>query len=158
MKASRKLTRRSFAASVLGGAVIGGTANALLSGRANAQNVRYTGVTDCDNGSNHDRPGYGTGDRTQYTDNDTGPNADPRCHGRAPNSGSPTGTQYDHGLQPETGCSDSDRGPYGDPSGHGQTCRGDVPNSRSTTPSGCTDSDAGSNADPIGDGRHCAPQ
>jgi hypothetical protein len=156
MKASRRLSRRSFAASVLGGVVIGGGATALVCGRASAQ--AYTGVTDCDSGSNHDQLGYGRGTRNQYTDNDTGPNSDPRCHGRAPNTGSPTGTPYDPFVHTQTGCSDSDRGPYGDPSGYGTTCRGSAPNPRATRPSRCTDSDSGANADPGGDGHHCTPQ
>src|SRR3954462_10984509 len=94
MKASRRLSRRSFVASVIGGAALGGRATALVTGAAQAQNIRYTGVTDSDTGEHADRPGYGTGVRNQYTDRDTGPNADPQFHGRGPNGrpeGSPSG-------------------------------------------------------------------
>jgi hypothetical protein len=156
MKASHKLNRRSFAASVLGGVIAGGSATAFLAGRAGAQGRNYTGVTDCDSGTGHDRPGYGSGVRNQYTDSDTGPNADPRCHGRAPNSGSPSGTEY-HG-RPRTGCTDQDRGQYADAGGYGRTCRGGEINPNALgRPSGCTDSDSGPNADPAGDGR-CTPR
>src|SRR5947199_791440 len=117
MKASRKLSRRSFAASVLGGVVIGGGATALLVGRANAQT--YTGVTDSDTGQHADRPGYGTGARNQHTDSDTGPNADRQFHGRGPYMGS----QGSYG-EPPTGCSDRDGGPGADPGGRGRHCAG----------------------------------
>ena len=83
MKASRTLSRRSFVAKVAGGMIATGGAAALIVEPAHAQN--YSGVTDCDSGNGADRPGYGTGNRNQYTDQDTGPNADARCHGRGPN-------------------------------------------------------------------------
>ena len=85
MRASRKLNRRSFVGTVLGGVVVSGGATLLVTGRADAQNVRYTGVTDSDTGEHADRPGYGTGTRSQYTDQDRGPNADAQFHGRGPN-------------------------------------------------------------------------
>jgi hypothetical protein len=155
MKASRKLSRRSFAASVMGGMLIGGSATALLAGRARAQ-MPYSGVTDSDTGGNADRPGYGTGQHSVHTDSDTGPNADAQFHGRGTNSGA-TGTRYNPNSTPATGCSDQDRGQYGDPGGHGRTCRGWEPDDRATTPSRCTDSDANP-GDPGGDGVHCTPR
>ena len=87
MKASRKLNRRSFFGSVLGGVVAGGGATMLVTGRAEAQNMRYSGVTDADTGEHADRPGYGIGTRNRYTDQDTGPNADRQFDGRGPNAG-----------------------------------------------------------------------
>jgi hypothetical protein len=153
MKAARTTTRRSFLRRV-GATATAGAALALVSGSARAQN--YSGVTDCDAGQGADPPGNGRGTRNQVSDQDTGPNSDPRCHGRGSNSGSPSGTRYNPGTQPETGCSDSDYGAYADPSGHGRTCRGLDPNySGLPRPSGCTDRDSGSGADSIGNGRHC---
>jgi hypothetical protein len=159
MKASRKLNRRSFVASVAGGALIGGGATGLVLGRAEAQNTRYSGVTDSDTGEHADRPGYGTGTRNQYTDRDTGPNADAQFHGRGPNGraeGSQSGTgRYD---EPERGCSDTDGGPGADPSGRGRRCGGNPAWPRSNVPTHtrhCTDSDNGANHDPIEQGRHC---
>ena len=159
MKASRRLSRRSFVASVIGGAALGGSATALVTGQAQAQNTRYSGVTDSDTGEHADRPGYGVGTRNQYTDRDTGPNADPQFHGRGPNGrppGSPSG-QGSYG-EPATGCSDSDSGPGSDPGGRGRRCNGGQPWPRSNEPTHtrhCTDSDRGNNADPIQEGRHC---
>ena len=157
MEASRKLNRRSFVASVAGGVVIGGGAIALVTGRAEAQT--YTGVTDSDTGNPHrDRPGYGTGTRTQYTDRDTGPNRDAQFHGRGP-SGRPEGSTSGTGRYGEaaSGCSDSDGGPGSDPGGRGVRCNGQTPPRR--YPPGhtrhCTDSDRGSGADPVQQGRHC---
>lgn len=160
MKIPRKLTRRSFMARVVGGAVAGGGAASLVIAPAFAQNVRYTGVTDCDTGNGGDRPGHGTGVRNQYTDTDTGPNGDPRCRGRGPaarSEGSPSG-QGNYGYtQGATGCSDADRSPNADPGGRGQRCNGGTPVPR--YPPGrtrhCTDSDRGGGADPLGGGRRC---
>ena len=154
MKPRRSIHRRSFLVRVAGGVVAGGGgALALLrSSGATAQNVRYTGVTDCDSGQGADRPGYGTGVRNQYTDNDTGPQGDPRCRGRGSNTGSNSGTQYNEQEHPNTRCSDSDYGQYGDPAGRGRSCRGLAPDGRSPRVSGCTDRDP---TDSIGNGRHC---
>jgi hypothetical protein len=158
MKASRRLTRRSFVASVLGGAALGGSATALITGRAQAQNMRYSGVTDSDTGEHADRPGYGVGTRNQYTDRDTGPNADPQFHGRGPN-GRPEGSvsgQGSYGDAP-SGCSDNDSGPGSDPGGRGRRCNGQTPLQR--YPPGhtrhCTDSDRGGGADPVQQGVRC---
>lgn len=153
MRPLRKLARRSFLVSVVGG----GAAAGFLSTGAQGQNTRYSGVTDCDSGANRDRPGYGTGNRNQYTDSDTGPQADARCHGRGTTSGSPSGTQY-NSNQPRTGCSDRDYGPQGDPGGHGRTCRGREPNPYAPQVSGCTDRDTGPSSDSVGNGRHCTPR
>src|SRR5436853_5434892 len=89
MKADRTTNRRSFLRRV-GVTATAGAALALVGGsEAGAQN--YSGVTDCDSGNNHDRPGYGTGNRNQYSDSDTGPGSDPRCRGRGSNTGANTG-------------------------------------------------------------------
>lgn len=157
MKASRKLNRRSFVASVAGGALIGGGATSFVLGRAEAQNTRYSGVTDSDTGQHADRPGYGTGTRSQYTDQDRGPNADAQFHGRGPTGtqGGVSGTgRYDG---PVSGCSDNDHGSGSDPGGHGRTC-GQRPFPRSNVPTHtrhCTDSDNGANHDPVEGGRRC---
>ena len=155
MKPSHKLARRSFLVSVVGGVAAAG----FLSSGASAQNTRYSGVTDCDSGANHDRPGYGTGNRNQFTDSDTGPQGDPRCRGRGPSArpeGSPSGTgRY---SDTPTGCSDSDSGQSADPGGRGRTCNGGVPYPRRTEPGHtrhCSDSDRGNGADPLQQGRHC---
>ena len=157
MRASRRLNRRSFVATVVGGALLGGGATALVTGPARAQ-MPYSGVTDCDTGSGSDRPGYGRGVRNQYTDSDTGPNSDPRCHGRGSNTGANTGTQYNPREHPNTGCSDRDYGQDGDPGGHGRSCRGLQPNEYAPRTSGCTDNDPASSGDSAGNGRHCAPR
>jgi hypothetical protein len=155
MKTSRRLNRRSFVASVIGGAALGGSATALVSGRAEAQTMPYTGVTDSDTGAGHaDRPGYGTGVRNQHTDRDTGPNADAQFHGRG-QPGDISG-QGRYGEYP-SGCSDSDRGSGSDPGGRGTSCNGQTP--RQHRPPDhtrhCTDSDRGGSADPVQEGRNC---
>src|SRR5437868_14471497 len=125
MKASHRLNRRSFAATVLGGVVIGGGATALVTGEAQEQNTRYSGVTDADIGEHHDRPGFGTGVRSQYTDQDTGPNGDAQFHGRGPNGrpqGAPSGQGRYNGTSPATNCSDADAGSNADPGGRGRRC------------------------------------
>lgn len=159
MKASRKLNRRSFFGTVLGGAMAGGGATMLVTGRAQAQNTRYSGVTDSDTGGNADRPGYGVGTRNRYTDQDTGPNADRQFEGRGPNArpdGSTSGTgNYGEYARP---CSDSDGGPGADPGGRGVRCNGQTPQRRNDTPTHtrhCTDSDRGVGADPVQQGRRC---
>jgi len=158
MKASRRLNRRSFVASVIGGAALGGSATALVTGAARAQNTRYSGVTDSDTGEHADRPGYGVGTRNNYTDQDTGPNADRQFHGRGPNGrseGSVSGTAR-YGEAP-SGCSDNDSGPGSDPGGRGTRCNGQTPPRRYEPghTRHCTDSDRGTNQDPAQAGRNC---
>jgi hypothetical protein len=161
MKPSHKLSRRSFFASVAGGVLIGGGSVATLTGRARAQsNQTYTGVTDADTGAGRaDRPGYGTGVRNRYTDNDTGPGADPQFGGRGPNRNSPNAPsgQGSYFGSPSY-CSDSDSGPGSDPGGRGRRCGTGYVQERSTTPTHtrhCTDSDRGNNADLPQQGRRC---
>lgn len=151
---SNPVSRRSFLGRVVGGVAATGGAMTMVAGTAHAQ-ANYTGVTDCDRGEGgiRDRPGYGRGQRNQYTDSDSGPNRDPPCGGRGTSSGSPTGTQY-NSNQPHTGCSDSDYGSNGDPSGYGRACRGRDPNAYAPHVSGCSDRDPG---DSIGNGRSCTP-
>ena len=155
MKASRKLNRRSFLTSVLGGVAIGGGATAIVTD-AKAQNVRYSGVTDADTGNGADRPGYGTGVRNRYTDRDTGPNSDPQFQGRGPQGEGGTSGTGRYG-DPASGCTDSDSGPGSDPGGRGVRCNGQTPPPRN--PPGrtrhCTDSDTGTSADPVQQGRRC---
>lgn len=158
MEPTRKPSRRSFLNQVLGGAAAGG-ALALLAGSARAQNTRYSGVTDTDSGEHADRPGYGVGTRNNYTDNDTGPNADPQFHGRGPN-GRPNGSASGQGsyAEPQSGCSDTDSGSGSDPGGRGRRCNGNQAWPRSNEPTHtrhCTDSDRGVGADPVQEGRHC---
>ena len=157
MKPLRSTSRRSFLIRV-GATATAGAALALVGGsELRAQN--YSGVTDCDSGNNHDRPGYGRGHRNQYTDSDTGPGSDPRCQGRGSNTGANSGTQYNEGEQPLTRCSDSDYGRYGDPGGRGRRCRGLPPNySGQPRYSGCSDNDPANGGDSIGNGRRCTPR
>jgi hypothetical protein len=152
MEPTRRPSRRSFLNLVLGG-VAGGGALALVSGSAKAQT--YSGVTDADTGNPHrDRPGYGTGTRTRYTDRDSGPNRDRQFEGRGPQG--PISGTGSYGEYP-SGCSDSDGGPGSDPGGRGVRCNGQVPPTR--RPPGhtrhCTDSDRGSGADPVQAGVRC---
>lgn len=152
----RTTSRRSFLLRV-GATATAGAALALVGGsELRAQNTRYSGVTDCDAGNGSDRPGYGTGVRNQFTDNDTGPQADPRCRGRGSNSGANTGTGYHREIQPHTNCSDRDYGPGSDPGGYGRSCRGQAENPVARRHSGCTDSDTGQYGDSIGNGRFCS--
>ena len=152
MPRTTRLNRRSFLQRVIGAAA-GGGAIALVAGRAAAQT--YTGVTDNDRPPGHrDRPGYGTGTRTQHTDRDTGPQADPPGGGRGP-QGAISG-QGRYGEYP-SGCSDSDGGPGADPGGRGVRCNGQQPPVRRPPDHTrhCTDSDRGNAADPVQQGRHC---
>jgi hypothetical protein len=158
MKPVRTTSRRSFLLRV-GATASAGAALALVGGsELRAQNIRYTGVTDCDSGNGADRPGYGTGNRNRYTDSDTGPGSDPRCQGRGSNSGANTGTQYNPQSQPRTNCSDSDYGQHGDPGGYGRSCRGRDPNLYAPHVSGCSDNDPANGGDSIGNGRRCTPR
>ena len=149
MNTARRLNRRSFVARVAGGMVLTGGAVALVAGPARGQN--YSGVTDCDSGGGADRPGYGTGNRNQYSDRDTGPNSDPRCHGRGPNRQEGSTSGYgQYGIEGQaSGCSDTDGGPGADPGGRGRRCGGRTPYERfpPTNTRHCTDSDRGNNAD-----------
>ena len=157
MKPLRPANRRSFLVRV-GAVATAGAALALVGGSEVLAQNNYSGVTDCDSGNNHDRPGYGVGNRNQYTDQDTGPGSDPRCRGRGSNTGANSGTQY-HPDQPMTRCSDNDYGRYGDPGGRGRRCRGLDPNySGQPRYSGCSDNDPSNGGDSIGNGRRCTPR
>lgn len=155
MRTSRRLNRRSFVGTVAGGMIVAGGAAVLVIGPANAQT--YTGVTDCDAGTGHDRPGYGTGVRNQYTDSDTGPTGDPRCRGRGParREGTPSGHGRYSGVAPN--CSDRDYGTGSDPGGRGVRCNGQVPERRypPARTRHCTDSDRGPRADLPQQGVRC---
>jgi hypothetical protein len=178
MKVTRKVSRRSFMASV--GATAGGGALALVNGRAEAQvtdgdptdpvgrgrgtaSPQPGGITDSDTGAGADPAGHGRGPRSPsgVTDSDTGSGADPVGQGRGPRSAAP-------------GLTDSDSGSGADPVGHGRGPGASptsgitdsdptdpVRNGRGTSSSqgtgarlsGVTDSDTGSSADPAGNGR-----
>jgi hypothetical protein len=99
MKTERKLSRRSFMARVVGGAVAGGGALVVLNGSAGAMQA-----SDSDSGQNADQPGHGY---TGVTDNDTGNNSDRPNHGRS----APRRVQ---------GCSDNDSGSNADAAGNGR--------------------------------------
>lgn len=100
MKDLRKVSRRSFMKRVVGGAVAGGGALVMLSGRAEALQV-----TDRDTGSNSDAPGRGY---TGYSDSDSGSNADRANHGRSRQG------------RTSRGCTDNDSGPNADGAGQGR--------------------------------------
>ena len=119
----KRLHRRSFMASVLGGVAVAGGASALIAGSARAQQ-RPTGRSDSDSGASADRAGYG---RTGATDSDSNDRA---------------GYGVGGGGGGRSGLSDSD--PV-DPAGNGRGSGG-----RNT---GISDSDSGSNADAAGQGR-----
>ena len=157
MKPTRRPSRRSFMTEVIGGAIVGGALVA-VSGRAVAQNSRYSGVTDADTGNGADRPGYGTGTHNRYTDRDTGPGADPQFGGRGP-AGRAEGSASGQGRYGElpSGCSDSDGGPGSDPGGRGVRCNGRTPPTRYPPAHSrhCTDSDRGNAADPVQQGVRC---
>ncbi|MFN3834552.1 MAG: hypothetical protein ACK4NO_01490 [Glycocaulis sp.] len=145
----RPISRRSFMASVAGGATLLG-----LSGCATTGAV-YTGVTDNDGGLYADAAGYGVrGGYRACTDSDVGSYADPVNQGRSCQHQSgitdnDTGPYADpigngRGGRPQTGYTDNDTGPYADPVGGG---RGG--------PRACSDSDRGPYADPAYQGRRC---
>jgi len=140
MRRTRKVSRRSFFATVAGGAVMGGSATALLTGQALAL---VQGCSDNDPASSGDPGGHGRRcqgtSETGVTDSDP---TDAGGHGRGP-SAPRTGT----------GITDSDSG---DPVGGGRGNRpGQNVNPRAYT--GVTDSDSGPNHDPVGSGRGSGP-
>ena len=98
MTPSRKLSRRSFVASVVGGIVTGGGAAAV------AQTGKRCPLNDGDSGANSDAAGR------PVTDNDAGATADPAC--RRPRTPRIS----------ERRCSDSDRGRNADPAHAGRRC------------------------------------
>jgi hypothetical protein len=135
MKSARSINRRSFLGRVLGSAVVGGPALAIVAGRAAGQERQM--VVDADP-SDPARP--------QVTDRDEGATADPANLGRG-------------GVEARRqGVSDADGGPAKDPPGSG---RGPVQRRRVSTArpsaaprtSGVSDSDSGANADAAGHGR-----
>ena len=128
MKATRKLSRRSFVGLVAGGAFIGGAALTRIASRAEAQ------VTDSDTGRVADPPARGRG-RTGLTDSDP---ADPAGNGR--------GRRAPAAQVRRTGLTDADPNASSDPAGNG---RG-RPNQRCA---GYTDGDRGNYADRAGCGR-----
>lgn len=142
MKTDRKLNRRSFFARVAG--AVSGGAVVLIAGRAAAQDAGER-ITDCDSGSNSDRPGQGRGGASGISDTDSGANSDPPCRGRRnfqwnnPHGG--RGTE-------RTNITDRDSGANADPANYGTGW-----NRGEQGYTGVTDSDRGANRDPVGHGR-----
>src|SRR3954464_8360854 len=98
MQPTRKLSRRSFVARVLG---CGASAGALLAVTGEARAVQET---DTDSGPRADQAGHGRG-RTGESDGDP---SDPAGYGR-----------------PRTGCTDGDSGGNGDPAARGRCATGE---------------------------------
>ena len=113
----RKVSRRSFLGTVMGGAAVGAVGIIAGSQRAEAQ------VTDSDSGASADPPGGGRGRRTGVTDRDA---SDPRGNGRGRRS-----SRYQTlgpGRQP-TGITDSN--PFDRPGyGRGVRCGDSDPSDR----------------------------
>lgn len=120
MKPARKLTRRSFFATVAGGAVGSAGALTLVSDDAAAQR-QCSGSTDSDGGASRDPVGCGRGGRppslnqgppaqTGVTDTDLGPGSDPVGRGRGGSRARP----------PSAGVTDGDTGQYADRAGSGR--------------------------------------
>jgi hypothetical protein len=136
MKPTRKLSRRSFLATVAGTVAAAGAITVVATDAAEAQ----SGCTDSDTGNYSDQAGNGRhcggggGSRSGCTDSDSGRYSDPAGNGRC------------RRRVNRSGCTDSDSGRYSDPAGNGRCRR----RRRS-----CTDSDTGRYADRPGAGRRC---
>ena len=129
MTPTRKLSRRSFLATVAGTvAAVGGVTLAATDAAEAFQR------SDSDSGPNADPPGRPGGYRSGCTDSDTGRASDPPGNGRC------------RRRVQRSGCTDSDTGRYSDPPGNGR-CR--------RRHRACTDSDTGRYADRPGHGRRC---
>ena len=129
---NRKVSRRSFLGTVMGGAAVGAVAIVAGSQRAEAQ------ITDSDGGAYADPPGRGRGRRTGVTDRDS---SDRPGYGRG---------RRVSGL--------TDRDPS-DPPGNGRGRRTGITDRDPTDAPGngrgrrvCSDSDP---SDPVGRGRRC---
>ena len=139
MRATRKLSRRSFLAAVAGTVAVAAAITVVATDEAEAQ----TGCTDSDTGSYADQPDNGRrcgrprrrAYRSGCTDSDSGRYSDPPGNGRC------------RRRVNRSGCTDSDSGRYSDPAGNGR-CRRRQRRS-------CTDSDSGRYADRAGAGRRC---
>lgn len=132
MKQLRKVSRRSFLATVAGA-----TGGVVFAGAGHAATSQ--GCTDSDPAPPRGDPGARGRNctnrpQTGCSDSDSGSNGDPGGAGRNCSS------------QPQAGCSDSDSGRNGDPSGRGRRCQTQGP------ASGCSDRDP---SDPTGRGRSC---
>lgn len=151
MTPRRKLSRRSFLASVAGGSALAGGALLFVSGRAEAYQRSPSGCSDSDPlGSAGDPANYGRRCSRATGITDTDP-TDPTNGGR----------------RQRTGCSDGDSGQGSDPGGWGRRCRpatGITDNDAGDPTNGgrgnqnrrrCNDSDSGSRADNAGEGRRC---
>jgi len=134
MKPTRKLSRRSFLATVAGTVAAAGVITVAATDPAEAQ----SGCSDSDSGSYSDPANNGrrcgNRGRSGCTDNDTGRYADPAGNGRCRRVN-------------RSGCTDSDTGRNSDPAGNGRCNR--------RQRRSCTDSDTGRYADRANHGRHC---
>ena len=142
-KPKKPLNRRSFMATVVGGAAVVGGASALIAGEAKAQQ-RPTGRSDSDTGNGADRGGYG---RTGVSDSDQ--------------------KRTIQGLQKEVtsiafvadtpraivSAGDNTVRLYNTDSGGNADAGGNGRGATRSTRSGLTDSDSGSAADDAGYGR-----
>lgn len=132
MKMRRRLSRRSFLARVGGGALVGGSAAALVTGRGIAHpisdndstdsvgNGRGTGQwphADTDQGRYSDTVGR-AGRLGHFSDNDSGPGEDPSRHGRRLSDQDPTDPPT---YRPTI--TDRDAGQYTDGPGRGRRPR-----------------------------------
>jgi hypothetical protein len=134
MTPTRKLSRRSFLATVAGTMAAVGAITMATTDAAEAFQV-----TDSDSGPNSDPPGRGRGNRggrSGCTDSDSGRYSDPPGNGRCRRR-----------VVRRSGCTDSDTGRYSDPAGNGRC--------RRRSYRSCTDSDSGRYADRAGHGRRC---
>ena len=128
MKPTRKLSRRSFLATVAGTVAAAGAIGVVAADPAEA-----FVQSDSDSGPNADPPGGGSG--SGCTDADSGSYSDPPGNGRCVRR-----------RARRSGCTDADSGRYGDPAGNGRCVR---------RRRRCTDSDTGRYSDPAGRGRRC---
>lgn len=119
-KPKRPLNRRSFMATVIGGAAVVGGASTLIAGEAKAQQ-RRTGRSDSDSGSGADEGGFG---RTGVTDSD--PYDRPGYGISGTRSGLSDGDPVDPGGNGRgsggvrTGLTDSDSGSNADQANYGR--------------------------------------
>ena len=144
MKPVRSINRRSFLARVVGSAVVGGPALAMLGTRAVAQEPRMVvdtdpsdparlPLTDRDEGATADPANFGRGGADQrragVTDADIGPAKDPPELGRGPVRPERTSNSRPS-VAPRRPVSDSDSGANADVAGYGRRSGGGGPTSR----------------------------
>jgi hypothetical protein len=150
MKPTRKLSRRSFMATVAGGVagagallIVAQPAKAIQTDTDSGPNAdplgggnRHVSVTDKDIGPHSDQSIPARGGVSGITDNESGRQADPGNNGRGPRA------------VRRRGITDRDSGRYADPAGLNR-------GRRSVHRRACTDSDTGRYADRVSHGDHC---